>query len=370
MDPRSAYVLALVFALSLHSKVINGDSSAIFLDSPTRNFLRHSAPKIPTLSPSEVGAAASVLLGLSPPSTLTEVSSSKLNEVLMPNPFDRPSAVLMLEITGVEGSQHIIESDKSAASSALRVKVVGNEPRMDIHLSEGEVSLFSLNEVAADAECSDKELSDFASWLGGSYVEDASAPLHGELIVPVANGAFLRLHMSKKADREFTTSLIILINNIRRAMEMHAVLANSEHSPAELITGRFDGIKALQDHYGTEGVAGDGLEVFFTSISKIFDTLQSAYQGGIVGVLFHDGSRGSESENMLHVTVTSRSSARALQETEASIDTKIAEVIFVRITLAWTTGIILLLATILGIYYLVSMPITKDTLLYSNVKLD
>lgn len=85
----------------------------------------------------DVGAAVSILLGFAPPSTLSSESSDKvmiviyysinfsglvflllefprsvldnsllilqLNEVLMPNPFNRPRAVFMLEIDGVEG---------------------------------------------------------------------------------------------------------------------------------------------------------------------------------------------------------------------------------------------------------------------------
>ncbi|GFP92864.1 hypothetical protein PHJA_001430700 [Phtheirospermum japonicum] len=230
-----------------------------------------------SLSPSEIGATASVLLGFAPPSTLTSASSSKLNEVLTPNPFDRPRALLMLEVTGAEESQLVADSDESPFSGALRVKVEGNG-RVDIQLND-EVSLVSLDELSSNSECSDKELSEFASWLGGSYVEDESQRLNGELIIPTTNGAFLRLHLSERADKEFATSLVLLVNNIRRANEIHQDLAKSEISPAELITGRFGGIKALQDHYGKEGIAQSGLEVFVNSISKAFSSLQSAYQG-------------------------------------------------------------------------------------------
>ncbi|KAI3459642.1 hypothetical protein Pfo_016305 [Paulownia fortunei] len=368
----SLTILSILSLLSLHSEGTYGDSSVVFLDSPTRHYLRHPPAPTATLLPSEVGAAASVLLGFAPASTINAASSSKLNEVLMPKPFDRPRAVLLLEVTGAEDSQLIVDADKSAFSSALRIKVVGNEQRGDIQLpDEDEVSLFSLNELSSDAECSNKELSDFASWLGGSYNEDVSGPLNGEFIVPMANDVSLILQMSKRADREFLTSLVFLINNIRRAMEMHRVLTNSKHSPAELMIGSFNGIKVLRDHYGTEGIAQCGLELFVTSISKAFDSLQAAYHGKIVGVIVHVGPLASESEKMLHVTATSRPSARWLEETVSSSDLiKKAEVAFVRKTLAWISGIILLIATLLGILFLVNMPLTKDTLLYSNVKLD
>ncbi|KAL2469512.1 putative type 1 membrane protein [Abeliophyllum distichum] len=370
MDPLS--LLAILSLLSLHSQLAYGDPSVVFLDSPTRQYLRPPSAETATLSLSEVGAAASVLLGFAPPSTLSASSSSKLNEVLVPNPFDRPHSVFMIEVTGVEDSELMVGSDKSAFSSAFRVKFMGSEDRVDIQLSdEHEVSLVSLNERSSYAEYSDKELSDFASWLGGSYVEDATGPLIGELIVPMATGAVLRLRMSEKADREFTTSLVFLINNIQRAMEMHKGLSESGHSPAELITGRFDGIKALQDHYGTEGISQNGLELFVTSVLKIYDSLQAAYKGQLVGVIVCGGPHSPALENMLNVMVASRPSARWLEENKASTAiTKLAEVALVRKTLAWITGIILLISTILGIYFLLNMPLTKDTLLYSNVKLD
>ena len=86
---------------------------------------------------SEVGAAVSVLLGFAPPATLSAAGSSKasvitsvinttsviplphsdpfalskflmsllqLNEILMPNPFNRPRAVFLLDVRGAEGS--------------------------------------------------------------------------------------------------------------------------------------------------------------------------------------------------------------------------------------------------------------------------
>lgn len=52
-----------------------------------------------------------------------------------------------------------------------------------------------------------------------------------------------KLHLFQKADREFTASLLSLICNFRRAVELHEDLVQSTQSPAELITGCFDGIK-------------------------------------------------------------------------------------------------------------------------------
>lgn len=37
----------------------------------------------------------------------------------------------------------------------------------------------------------------------------------------------------------------MLISNMKKAMEFHQVLTRSERNPAELMTGRFDGIKVI-----------------------------------------------------------------------------------------------------------------------------
>ncbi|CAA0816685.1 putative type 1 membrane protein [Striga hermonthica] len=355
-------LLSLFFA---HYKVISGDSTVVFLDSPTHQYLRQSSSQSGSFSPSEISAAASVLLGFAPYPTVTAASSSKLNEVLMPNPFDRPRALLLLEVTGAEEFELVADKGESPLSGALRIKVAGNE-RADIQLiGEDEVSLVSLNEGSSVTECSDKELSEFASWMGGSYIEDKSRPLHGELILPTSNGSFMRLHLSERADMEFATSLMLLVNKIKHAKKIHQVFTKNEISPAELFTGRFDGIKALQDNYGKEGIAQSGLEVFVNSISKAVNLIQSVYQGQIVGIIAHGDQLGFQ------VKLNSQRSARQLAETETSPDiAKLAEVLFVRRALAWITGIILLIATLLGILFLMNMPLTKDTLLYSNVKLD
>lgn len=359
MDPKSSYKFTFLILLSLflhHSTVADGTSSVFFIDNPSHRYIRSpssdASSKISSMSLSEVGAAVSVLLGFAPPATLSSASSSKLNEVLVPNPFDRPGSVLILEVTGAEG----------VSIEALRSNVV-NENRADIQLPDAdEVSLFSLDELKTDAEYSDKELSEFASWLSGSYV-------NGELTIPLEDEANLKFQLSKEADREFVTSLVSLTHKVQRAMETHQDLSGAVRRPSELISGKFDGLKALKEQYGAEGVV-KGTKLFSIVMSKMFDSLTEAYKGQIVGVIVCNG-KPSVAESLFNVIFTSRPSARWLEETKASPNaTAIAEIILVRRTVAWITGILLIIATLLGIYFLINMPLTRDTLLYSNVKLD
>ncbi|XP_059448694.1 uncharacterized protein LOC132179909 isoform X1 [Corylus avellana] len=375
MDSHIRIIVYLLFLSSLLFLQVRAQDtgSVFFIDSSTRQFLRTRssndvvAPDSMLLS--EVGAAISVLLGFAPPPTLSASGSSKLNEVLMPNPFDRPHAVFMLEVRGTD-PELVVNSDNAKFSSAFRRKVsFGSEKAADIQLpDESIVSVFSLDEPLADY--THKEIGEFASWMGGSYVANSLEPLDGELTIPLADGSIVNLHMSKKADREFTASLLSLIRNFRRAVELHEDLVQSTQSPAELITGCFDGIKALEEQYGSDGFSKHGMGLLLATLSKMFDSFQEAYKGQIVGVIFFYGSPPAQSGKMLNTMFTSQPSARWLVETKDSYNVTVLEVLLVRRILAWLTGIILLISTLLGVYFLVNMPITRDTLLYSNVKLD
>ncbi|XP_034930973.2 uncharacterized protein [Populus alba] len=365
---RSILHLFVIFSLFFSLAEAETAGSVFFIDSQTRQYLRTPSPNdgVQSMSLQEVGAAVSVLLGFAPSDALSAASSSKLNEVLMPTPFNRPRAVFMLEVTGEIPS--MAEQANAMFNGAFKSKIVLGSDKAGIQLPGEEVSVVSLDEELADF--TDKEISDFASWLGGSYVVDPLEAWNGELAIPLASGATTSFHMSKKANREFIASLLALFRNSRRAVEMHEDLSQSTQPPAELLKGCFDGLKALGKQYGPEGAAQKGLELLLTTLSKMFDSLQTAYKGQIAGVIFFNTAPASESETMLDIMLTSRPSARWLEETKTASIGTIAEVALVRMTLAWITGIVLIIATLLGIYYLFNMPITRDTLLYSNVKLD
>lgn len=363
--PRLTFVLLIISSILCFQSKADGTGSVYFLDSSTRHFFRTHSSESKSMSLPEVGAAISVLLGFAPPSTLSSSSSGKLNEVLMPNPFVRPNAVFLLEINGLGDKQDGPVSDSDVFSRALKSEVA--IVNAEIELFDDELSLVSLNE---DMELTDKDLTNFAVWLGGEYVNTATEPLTGELTIPLANDVQIKLHMSKKADRDFTRSLISLVQNVQRAAQMHEDLSGKMPNPSELIKGRFDGFEAFQEHYGTDDIVQKGAELLVTSISMIYNSLQTTYKGQIVGVVVFNKSPTKQSDSMLTVKLTTRPHPRWLEEKSSSDLAKIAEVALVRKTLAWITGIILIISTLMGICFLMNMPLTRDTLLYSNVKLD
>ncbi|KAJ6713091.1 hypothetical protein OIU79_009144 [Salix purpurea] len=261
MDFQMRSVLRLIVIFSLLFSLAKAETagSVFFIDSQTRQYLRTPSPNdvVQSMSLREVGAAVSVLLGFAPSDALSAASSSKLNEVLMPNPFNRPRAVFMLEVTGE--IPFVVEQANAMFNGAFKTKIVLGSDKAGIQLPGEEVSVISIDEELADF--TDKEISDFASWLGGSYAVDPLEALNGELAIPLASGATMSLHMSKKANREFIASLLALFHNSRRAVEMHEDLSQSTQPPAELVKGCFDGLKALGEHYGSRGCCTEGSRV-------------------------------------------------------------------------------------------------------------
>ncbi|CAL1354456.1 unnamed protein product [Linum trigynum] len=370
MDSRVLVALLLVSSFLCSSAKAERSGTVLFIDGQGHKYLRSPSTNGGVQSQSmlipEVADAVSVLLGFAPSATLSAAGSSKLNGVLEPNPFDRPRAVFMLEVTGIKDLPQASISAIEKYSHALQRNTVLGSEKAKIELPGGEVSVVHLDDGLEDF--TEKEITDLASFLGGSYVTDASQTMNGDIMgITLASGT-MNLHLSKEADRKYVRMLLALMRNSKRARLMHEDLSQGTRRPAELTIGCFDGIKALREQYGTESIVQQGEELLLSVLSMVLDSLQAAYKGQLVAVV----SFKPESQTKLDVVLTDWPSARMLVESNVSpvLNATILEVALVRTTLAWLTGIILLVSTLIGVCMLLNMPLTKDTLLYSNVKLD
>ncbi|KAJ4887251.1 putative type 1 membrane protein [Raphanus sativus] len=360
------YFYILIVSILLLTLNFKGEASVsvFFIDGSNNQYLRPPSQQALPMSLSQVSASVSALLGFAPPATLTPDGSSMLNKILKPNPFERPRAAFVLEIAGADDALVETLPSHSLLGNAVRGSISSDSYKADIELPESEVDVVSVNEPLNDA--TDKDMNEFASWLGGSYVAGSAEPLTGLLSIPLAGAANVEFNLEKEAERKFALNLLELYKNVKRAVNLHEDLSHPE-----LTVGRFGGIHALAQEYG-QGMAKKGMNVLLATLSKLFDLLETSHKGQIVGVIVLDDRVNQESTNLLSVgSSSSRSYARSMAEVEGVPSAAIiAQVILVRLTLAWLTGIILLIATILGVYFLMYMPLTKDTLLYSNVKLD
>nr|GEU69114.1 type 1 membrane protein [Tanacetum cinerariifolium] len=114
------------------------------------------------------------------------------------HPFNRRHVVFLLEINGFGDKLPELGLEGDVFSSSLKNEVVIEDVETQLS-DEEEFSLVSLNDpMSRDMEFTDQDLTNFASWLYGSYVT-ASKSLTGELTVPLANDAQLELYMLKVA---------------------------------------------------------------------------------------------------------------------------------------------------------------------------
>ncbi|KAK9750286.1 hypothetical protein RND81_02G184500 [Saponaria officinalis] len=185
------------------------------------------------MSVKEVGVVVSVLFGLAPVD-ISAASSAKLNEVLLPNPFDRPRHVFMLEIGLSQDSQAMVYANRAAFKSGIKSKVIGSDAGAEIELPDKERVAFLSLDGSDDMAISDKEISDFATSIGGDFETS-----NEELTIPLPSGSELSLHMGK----EVCNWSINLIDNMRKAVEMKLDAFESSSNVAELVGGYFDGIK-------------------------------------------------------------------------------------------------------------------------------
>ncbi|KAG9446187.1 hypothetical protein H6P81_012315 [Aristolochia fimbriata] len=356
-------------------------NSVLFLDGLDHPHLRHRPIELnheqrDKISSSEVAAAVSILLGFAPPVNLSVESSFKLDKILAPCPFDRPRAVFMMGVSGSEDLGRILELLRSP-DSKLDALLTGNglydlsQAEVQLPIAD-DVSVFSLDEPLdqeCGAACVDKELNDLAKLLGGSYV-GSFGQLDGELMFPLSSGLSLNLCVYKKADTKFLLGLVSLVRGLRKALDWHQSFAESELKPeAEFVTGTFKGIQILKEEYGPGAVAEQGMEVFLATLSKLFSSLQASYHGQIVGVVLFNGKLSMQSEVMLNVNIPEQR-PRSLEEEPAVDLSAIVAAKLVTATTAWISGLILVISFIIGVVLLVNMPLTRDSLLYSNVKLD
>lgn len=80
------------------------------------------------------------------------------------------------------------------------------------------------------------------------------------------------------------------------------------------------------------------------------DYLLTLYAGEAVAVLLFSEAHSSQPQRMLDVTFSSNPTARFLEEVEPSLNSTIVEEIaLVRLTVAWASGILFLIAAYIGV---------------------
>ncbi|XBI00123.1 hypothetical protein VPH35_129277 [Triticum aestivum] len=323
-------LLALAFSFVVAAPERQGDAAA-FIDGASHRYLRdQQEDQATSMSLDEVSAAVSVLLGFAPPAMLPAPSSAKFNKLLLPNPFDRPRSVFLMQL---DGSHDYVDCFISDAGSIYKTKIDGAKSAA-IELTDKDELIVIRSDESSGLDVLDNELANL------------------------------------EADVEFASSLISLLKTIKRGIQVHEDFSGGIVSHAELLVCHFTGIKALEDEYGPAEIVKQGAEVVQTALTKAFDQLQGAYNGKIVGLVISAKEASTSLASIIDAPSSLHISRRLAEASKTNATASIAAIYLVRLSLAWITGIILLVSTLIGICLLMNMPLTRDTLLYSNVKID
>ncbi|GJP55513.1 hypothetical protein CLOM_g14463 [Closterium sp. NIES-68] len=380
-------LLAFALVAVMAAVQVAASPAVLFLDEAQGSYFKRvsgSAGSL-ALSPTAAVAATAALLGVSVPLNTDAATSSQLNSLLIPDPFNRPRSVLHLTLPGADftmysnvtsGTVQVVQSRVLAATSGIPAASLTG------YLEAEFVSLYrsarpeglmmdvatcgwnhadadaAVESMAASSPCDDLCLDFLMS--PGSVGDEASQQLRR-----VMNSAF---DPSKDADSNFLANLACVVRAIRSASYNSAELATQPH----LLVASLAGFQEKQDPH----TASARLSFVLATISAHMSSLRLLSKGSLVAEVVLPGASSEQAapHMLLQQIVSSagqRPGARQLRGVVAAsqvaqaqgLETP-ADVLSTAILVA--TVILLIVSLVLATAYLFNMPPTRDTLLYSG----
>lgn len=319
------------------------------------------------ISGGDAAAAIAVLLGIPPPLMLSSASSSRLDSLLSPNPFNRPHAVVSLTIRGVPSDSPTIEG--LLGSSVQQRTLYANGFQRPHELPGQDVALQYLNQ-GEYTDGLEQGLEALASFLEGSYDKEAQTDIIVlKIPLPLADDFSISLDLEKRADRNFAEELLSLFLSTQSGPGLKG------GQEAKLFLGTFSALELMEE--GSDH-RQDATKFFLHTAARVLSVLEAKYNGEMVGVFtLLSSARGmlpmfsikeSKSSRSLLAGVSPAPSPTQASANQSLYDAEIRTLM--SRSLLFVTTLILLIATGLGSCFLLYMPLTRDTLLYANVKLD
>eukprot|EP00249_Psilotum_nudum_P009656 c22071_g1_i2 orf=360-1493(+) len=350
----------------------NGIGSIVFMEGKPGQYLRgnpwSTELQETIFSKADIFATVSVLLGVEPPSSIDQDCADKLDKLLSPDPFNRPHVIWLLTVGGLEtdfmnngacfGINSIQQHKFSPEDSNPTLRFPDD---VKLHLLQNSEE----NEVhSIGAEQKLKQLSLF---LGGSYQQGKDL-VQGTITVPLPSGAMATFDLSKEADQTFALELSSFFQSVTKAAILYE--GRDLQNSAEIFVATFSGIEGLRRANTSTATTLHASELLKCMIGKLFSYMEQACNGHLVGVIAVPSfSIQKPVQEIFDIKLSLRYVRRLDELSSSNYTTIIAEALAEKI-IAYFTGILLVLAVIIGSCYLFKMPLTRDTLLYSGAKLD
>ncbi|KAI5079748.1 hypothetical protein GOP47_0005227 [Adiantum capillus-veneris] len=317
--------------------------SVSFLESTPGSYLRIAPSESlqgDTFSVSDVSAATSVLLGSAPLPIISDESASKLNELLVPNPFHRPRAVLLLTLEQVKPWKlRSIASEKKGTIGSIVAhhRELQVEVKTSTVLLPEDALLLSLNTTVNEVSKStiaDTELKELALFLGGFY-EASKEPSTGVLSLELPDGDMVTLDLEKEEHRSLVLKLSAFFHHVQAA-------AQTLDSPSGvLVVGTLTVSKDLYEASDSSITSTDASGLLHLVVAKVFAHLDRVLNGGLVAVVIY------AQKQSLDVKFNSGPLRLQLLQTSSDTTAVVAEVLTETI-IAYITGILVIVALIIG----------------------
>ncbi|CAI5949435.1 unnamed protein product [Closterium sp. NIES-64] len=381
------WLLAFVCVTVSAVAQVAASPAVLFLDQTQGSYFNRASgsAELAALSTTATAAATAALLGVSVPPNSDAGISAQLNSLLIPDPFNRPRSVFLLNLPGVDfsvysnvttGSVQVVQSRVLAPTSGVVAEYVADELEAEMIALYRSARLEGLKVDVATCGWRNADL-DVAveSAVAASPCDDVCLELlmspasvgdeASQQLRRVLNTAF---DANKDSDSNFLANLACVVRAMRSASYDSAELAAHPH----LLVASLAGFQEKQDPQ----FASARLAFVLATISAHMSSLRLSDKGSVVAEVVLAGASSAQAAPhlLLQQFVLSgdqRPGARQLRGVVAAsqvaqaqgLETP-AEVLSTAILVA--TVILLIVSLVLATGYLFNMPLTRDTLLYSG----
>jgi len=346
----------------------------VYADNHEGSYLREPKPTEVPMSVDAMSVALTSLLGLPPAIVTGEDLAAQVDNLLAPNPFSRPDAVLSLQVYGGEDflsdsqnvddcccghSRHVLPLQQAGGSmgnldtALMSVASHANGPSL-VH---GDLDCDRIAEVC-DHNCQEEALGALAGYLGGQYVR-SGVPMQGKLLWDESS----MMDLVNAPERELAVELACLVNAANGPWKMSPAPISEEPTtppPRHLLTGKLDSLKTMHETYGKESTMyKDGSKLLARTIGMAKKAAHKAFGNKLVSQLALLGHSSQED-----TPEGSHLLRRHLLQSSRDADQ------WLTLFMALSVGFALVVVTIVSICCMFSMEFKQDTILYGKGKTD
>eukprot|EP00898_Chlorokybus_atmophyticus_P002726 jgi/Chlat1/3454/Chrsp23S03773 len=380
-------VLSVLASLLLAVQGESGSSAAWFVDNAAGDYLQRASPAAALddnaqgLSPSVLAAVTATLVGVNPPADISAAGSAQMDSLLRPDPFRRPQTVLTVIVSGADedtlqgvGGIEIVTSNRSSlfrpiyfpAKSVLSAyeDVASAEPDQGATFT---FRLLNLFRPVCASEDLNRMMSIVASSAHAEYFPSGDSILSGAIGVPL-NGKTVQLDLNDYLIHKWAKEVASLHCVLATLAEDNSMLL-AQSSPGQLLMLVVDSLKEVNQGFGAHSDRYRAIaSVTFGAIRSMIDLASHVLEDRLVVELVVESSI-SHGPSISQVALRSRRLLDASSSDGVVLaEPAIAVLIFTRRVIAFSMGIILVIAAIAGSLLICCMPVIKDTLLYPVTK--